>query len=68
MGNGKHGERFSLIRSVQTGSGDHHWVLWVKWPGRDAGHSPLLSATVTNEYNYTFPPTLSTFIAHAEAT
>jgi len=32
------------------------WVLGVKRPGRKADHSPLSSAEVKNEWNYTSTP------------
>jgi hypothetical protein len=51
------GKRFSVFHSVQTGSGTHPasytmftWALsmGVKWPGREADHSPPSSAEVKN--------------------
>jgi hypothetical protein len=34
----------------------------IKWPGREANHSPPTSAKITNEWNYTFTPPVSNFI------
>jgi hypothetical protein len=55
------GQEFSLLHVVQTGCGAHQppiqWVLgalsMVKWPGREADHSPPTSAEVENTWIYT---------------
>jgi hypothetical protein len=59
---------FSLHHRVQNGSGAYPAsypmgtsgsFLQVKWPGREADHSPTSSAEVTNAWSYTSPNTFS---------
>jgi hypothetical protein len=57
---------FSLHHRVQDGSGAHPasypmgarcgLSMGVKWPGREANHSPPSSAEVKNAWNYTSIP------------
>jgi hypothetical protein len=51
---------FSLHHRVQTGSGAQPYSYTmgtrVKWPGREADHSPPSSAEVKNAWSYTSTP------------
>jgi hypothetical protein len=58
-------EKFSLRHHVKIGSGAHPGSYplgtgdsfpGVKWPGREAHHSPPSSAEVKNVWSYTFTP------------
>jgi hypothetical protein len=58
---------FSLHHCLQNGSGAHpasypmgirSSSLGVKWPGREADHSPPSSAEVKNEWSYTSTPAI----------
>jgi hypothetical protein len=60
LGNGKEGI-LSLRHRVQTDSGAHRKPFpWgVKWPGREAVHSPPSSVEVKNAWSFTtMPPTV----------
>jgi hypothetical protein len=59
------GQEFSLLHVIQTGSGVHPtfyplgtWgsFLGVKWPGREADHSPPTSAEVKKTWVHTSTP------------
>jgi hypothetical protein len=61
----RQGKNFSLLHSVQTGSGVHKAscsmgtvgsFLWGNRPKREDGHSPPPSADVKNIRNYTSTP------------